>query len=228
MTKFIINTTIIASILILAPSIFARTIRIGVIDNGYQVKNSPEIKLCNDVKNPINLTSFPMSYYADHGQNVIHTINKYAGKNADICFVIIKAIPSAYIHLAIIFAIKANVDIINLSYGGEYYNPIEGFIIASALQRQIIIVAAAGNEDTDLDKTCNFYPACSDKRILVVGNGHNNDNKNTKTNYGETVVDIWENGDNVTNGGVTMSGSSQAAAIATGKMVKMLNCKYNN
>ena len=72
------------------------------------------------------------------------------------------------------------------------------------INKNIIVVSAAGNDSQDLNKI-NYYPAAHHHRIVVVGN------KSRSSNYGDTV-DVIEDGNNVKAGGYRMSGSSQSTS----------------
>ena len=127
---------------------------------------------------------------------------------------------------AVAYAIVLKVDIINISAGGKEFSLAESAIIKKALDSKITVVAAAGNNFVNLDKECNFFPACYDERIIVVGNLNKDKSIADTSNYGN-YVKKWEVGQNVLsdapNGGEQYkSGTSQAAAIVTGKIVKTL------
>ena len=116
--------------------------------------------------------------------------------------------------LRYILYIKPNV--VNISAGGAGSNPEERYLIKKILDAGIFIVSAAGNESTNLDKGCNYFPACYDSRIIVVGNDA------PSSNYGN-VVDFVINGEYQSALGITQSGSSQSTAIFTGKYIKGRN-----
>ena len=66
----------------------------------------------------------------------------------------------------------------------------------------------------NLDTLCNYFPACYDKRINVIGA------KNvSKSNYGH-VVDYVLNGKNRKAFGVNLTGTSQSTAVFTGLMIR--------
>ena len=145
---------------------------------------------------------------------------------------------------ALEYAININVDLINISGGGPKPNAAERTLVKKALARGITIVTAAGNDDQDLGLDCYYYPACYDERIIVVGNlqavvdlsdedevarsimeeGGLQFEPAKSSNYGSRVS-RWEVGTDVLStlpGGKMgrMSGTSQACAVATGKLVK--------
>jgi len=63
-----------------------------------------------------------------------------------------------------------------------------------------------------------------DPRIIVVGNKNEDGTPHYASSYGSSVK-YWENGVNVVAFGIKLTGSSQATAIETGKIVKLLNEK---
>lgn len=123
------------------------------------------------------------------------------------------------------WAVNQKVDIINYSGGGTEFSKEEKEIVEEALNKGIIIVAAAGNERSDIDNN-KYYPAMYDKRIHVVGNLVKVEPRQiaSSSNRGESVTD-WEIGTNVLsrlpdkNYGY-MTGTSQATAVKTGKLVR--------
>jgi len=193
----------------------AKPIKVAVLDTG--ITNS-DVPICQF----IDLTEDKDGIdYSGHGQNISHIINKEAD-GIEYCQIIIKVFgkngKSASIGKAIRTAIYFNVDIINLSFGGSGIDKDEFISINRALDLGIIVVAAAGNDGKSLTDNCYYYPACYDNRIIVVGN------KAKSSNYGKQVK-LVVNGNNVSAGGYKMSGTSQATAIVTGKLIRALNKK---
>jgi len=78
---------------------------------------------------------------------------------------------------------------------------------------------AAGNNGMNFDEKGRYYPACyDDKRIIVVGMLDKNGVQYKYSNYGSRVT-RWEIGYEVVGFEISESGTSQAAAVATGKLV---------
>jgi subtilisin family serine protease len=149
---------------------------------------------------------------------------------------------------ALAYVVDRRVDFINISGGGSEPDQFEHAQIMRALNAGITIVAAAGNEHMELKYgNCKYFPACYDSRIVTVGNlqwDYATANKALprqrvvpynpashvaaySSNYGEYVT-RWEHGQNVQstlpgNKYGYMSGTSQATAIATGKLLKETN-----
>ena len=186
-------------------------IKIAVIDSGFKLEYINKIPLCN-----VNYYDKTMHDTIGHGTNITGLIQKHAGPSG-YCFIIIKALPATIdvSNLAISLATALKVDIINYSGGSKEFNLKEQTIIKKYIKQGGIFVAAAGNESTRLSNLyCNFYPACSVPEIEVIGNLHGE-----KTNFGPKV-DFMIDGNNKEAYGITMTGSSQAAAIYTGMLVK--------
>jgi subtilisin family serine protease len=145
---------------------------------------------------------------------------------------------------ALRYAIDHKVDFINYSSGGSEPSEQEHALVKEALDKGITVVVAAGNDGKNLGSKCVFYPACyNDKRLVVVGNlrlktkteldldikfrsvtSISATTRADSSNY-DGPVNRWEIGSHVfsdlpnyTAG--YMTGTSQATAVATGKLVK--------
>lgn len=126
---------------------------------------------------------------------------------------------------AVNYAIEKKVDIINISAGGFDIDSLEKAAIKRALDAGIIIVAAAGNEGVSLEKR-PYYPASYDSRIIVVGSLISANKRSKFSNY-STKVNSWEIGTNLISFGIdgkakSMSGTSQATAVKSGKIVRKM------
>lgn len=148
------------------------------------------------------------------------------------------------------WAIDHKVDVINYSGGGKEFSNEEKLIVTEALNKGIKVVVAAGNESKNLsDDPCSkiksfkkkflclknrdpkvkygvYYPAIYDNRLYVVGNLVNYKTRviASSSNYG-THINTWEVGTNVLSRLPNakfgfMSGTSQATAIKSGKLVR--------
>jgi subtilisin family serine protease len=217
----------------------AKTLTIAVIDTGidYRLPN-----LCKSGhKSFVEDSPNPLQDDNGHGSHVAGLISKNAGIG-DYCLVAIKyygvdAGPVSDVdrmRKALQYALNIKVDFINISAGGPEWDAVEYSLIESALNRGIKIIAAAGNDGVDLgdhrslhdgtDDQCAYFPACYDKRIVTVGNLQRNLLSTPDSNYG-IYVKRWEVGTNVEStlpGGKMgyMTGTSQAAGVATGKLVR--------
>ena len=201
----------------------ADMIRVAIIDTG--LNNFNEFRICkNSAK---DFTGYGMQDMNGHGTNVATMIKKYA-KDTNYCIIPIKyfhteLLPGDVSHSnnAFIYAMKMNADIINFSAGGMSPNLEEKRIINEILKRKIVLITAAGNESMNLDKNCNYFPACYYDKIIVVGNKYEESKKSS--NYGK-IVDLWEDGHGCVKD-VCLEGTSQAAGIATGKLLNYVNTR---
>ena len=214
-------------------------LRIAVIDTGFGYNDKGhDAKLCPFGHEDFSVegqfsktysTSVPVPVDTNnHGTNIVGIIDGYA-KSAGVnyCIVVIKYYSDSqpgYVNLmasveAIRHALAIGVDIINYSGGGEVPVLAESLLIGMFIDKGGKFVAAAGNEGMNLDRPENgFYPAMEDNRVIVVGNKDKNGLRSRSSNYGR-VVSRWEVGVGVTAYDITLSGTSQATAVATGKIV---------
>ena len=184
-----------------------------------------------------------------YAKDVILTKNgsseKLNSTKANFCLVIIKYFdPSSKSDnllntiRSIEWAIKQNVDVINYSGGGTQFSAKEKEQVIAALNKGIKFVAAAGNERSNIDEH-RYYPAMYDNRIFVVGNlvkskvrlpsAIKDIDVSPTSNWGSSV-NTWEVGTNILsrlpgNSFGFMTGTSQACAIKSGKMVREMLLK---
>lgn len=153
----------------------AKTLTIAVIDTGID-KASPN--LCRmGHKSFVKDLPNPLSDEHGHGTHVAGLISQNAGIG-DYCLIAIKYYSPAQtgrqnldaMVQAIRYAINIKADFINYSGGGPEPDLREKALINKGLNRGVRIVVAAGNENDDLGKKCNYFPACYDRRLVVVGN----------------------------------------------------------
>jgi len=124
---------------------------------------------------------------------------------------------------AIKYAIEQNVDIINYSAGGSTASLEELAVLKLAERKGILVVAAAGNEHSNIDDKRNaFYPASYGlSNIITVGAHDESLNIISASNFGRHSVDIAAPGLRIRgpipgNGAAYMTGTSQATAFVTG------------
>ena len=84
---------------------------------------------------------------------------------------------------ALVYAADNGADIINMSYGGEY-SQVESDAIDYAHSMGVVLVAAAGNENTD--SSIDSYPAAYDHVIAVAATA-GDDSKTFYSNYGDWI-----------------------------------------
>ncbi len=214
-------------------------IRIVVLDTGFGYGDSGhESNLCKYghkdfspdkkfTKSYATRTPVPVDFHG-HGTNIVGIIDDYAKKaHTNYCIVVVKYYSekqNGYQSMmsmieGIKYAANIKADFVNISGGGGVFEYEEYKAVKRFLSTGGKLVAAAGNEQSDLDLKENaYYPAMYDARIIIVGNHNKNGVKYKSSNYG-SVVKRLEIGEDVTAYGITMTGTSQATAVATGKIV---------
>ena len=95
------------------------------------------------------------------------------------------------------YALRAGAKVINCSFGGPDSSDVMRDAIAEARKQGALIVAAAGNDGVDTDKT-PFYPAAyPDSNVLSVAATDDRDKLASFSNYGAKTVDLAAPGDAV-------------------------------
>lgn len=214
---------IVLLLLLNAVLIQAKTLKIAVIDSGYYTKGNTLVLCPNE---SIDLTNTGMNDRYPHGQNTSHIIaDRLIGK--DYCIIMIKIFDPLYktsiidFGKAFNYAYKSNADLVNVSAGGPDSSMYEYLAIMQLLNNNVRVVAAAGNNNTDLDKNCIYYPACYSELVDVVGSMTKKHKRSIQSNYGY-YVKHWEIGENVCAGGLCLSGTSMATAVRTAKIAKKM------
>lgn len=133
---------------------------------------------------------------------------------------------------ALKYAVDHNVDIINYSGGGPESSQEELKILKEAERKGILIIAAAGNERSNIDEKRNaYYPASYGlSNIITVGAYDDMLNIIPSSNYGKKSVDIAAPGHRIRSaipggGAAYMTGTSQATAFVSG-VVALIKSKH--
>lgn len=125
------------------------------------------------------------------------------------------------------YAIKMGADVINYSGGGPSPDPSEQEALISASRKNILVIAAAGNEGRNIDQK-GFYPAAYElSNILSVAAVGPDDQPSNTSNFGLKTVQIAAPGENILsclpgNKIGRMTGTSQATAFVTGAAARLL------
>lgn len=222
-------------------------IRIAVIDTGFGYHDIGHgVQLCKYGHKDFTFTQKYTEDYGTvdpvpkdthgHGTNVAGLIDMQIDRSEQaFCLIILKYYDENESNgmnnlrdsnAAILYAKQIGADVINYSGGGIMKDPIEESLVKDFLDHGGIFVAAAGNESSDIDYF-HFYPASYDPRIISVGALDQNGNEWEKSNTGKGIT-RWEIGQWVYFDGYYMSGTSQATAIATGKIVEKLDIRYTD
>lgn len=124
---------------------------------------------------------------------------------------------------ALKYAVDNNVDIINYSGGGPEPAAEELKVLKEAERKGILVVAAAGNEESNIDEKAKaYYPASYGLKNIITVTAHDEDLKILpSSNYGKHSVDIFAPGyrikSSLQNGRAGyLTGTSQATAFVTG------------
>jgi thermitase len=120
----------------------------------------------------------------------------------------------------ILFAVDNGAHVINLSLGSTVPSETLQVAIDYAVERGVLVVAAAGNNGSDAP----FYPAALDG-VLAVGATSIGDTRWLKSDYGnyidmvapgELIYSTYHDLDNIFQGYTYMSGTSMAAPFVSG------------
>ena len=183
-------------------------IRVAILDTG--IIGFKGAKFCST--NEVDFTDG--GAYPTHGTNVAKIIHKYAG-SADYCFTAVKWYPAVNtlhtLRESLKYAISHNFHIVVIAGGGTVPDAEEERLIQKLLDKNTIVIVAAGNEQANLDDKCNYYPACYDPRLLVASA------KIPEANKGK-AVDFYSIGSYKGE-----RGSSWATAAVAGMIIKKLD-----
>lgn len=214
-------------------------IKVGVVDTGLDLSD-PRFKnhLC-----PIGHKNFvpdePINDINGHGVHIAGLIQQYAG-NSNYCLLIYKYYSESATGqqnldreiAAFQEAIDNGASIVNFSGGGPEFNELEYLTIRD--HPKTTFVVAAGNEHKNLDiRGHEYYPASyflpnefevsANRSDGFRASFSNYGIKVTDSELGEDVLSYLPNGQNG-----RKSGSSQATAIKSGKLIDKMSkmCNY--
>jgi flagellar hook assembly protein FlgD len=209
----------------------ASYITVAIIDSGIQT-NHPELlgKIVNPYNSVTGGTTFSPSQHGTHVAGIIAaTINSsgIAGIAPNVKVMPVNVFSGEYANMydiasGIYYAIDRNADIINLSIGSRSYSYMLDYAVHYARSKGVLVVAAAGNEDTYLET----YPAAFDT-VLGVSATDSNDRITNFSNYGD-YIDFAAPGQTIysTVSGSSykeMSGTSMSAPIVSGVAALILS-----
>lgn len=204
------------------------TVTVAVIDTGvnlqHELLKNRLVAGYDFVDNDNNPANEVME--ENHGTHVSGIIAQCTTENIKIMPVRVLDEEGGYdydIAQGILYAVKNGADIINLSLGGPKFSPYMDIAINYALSKNIVVVAAAGNEAMDAK---NFYPS-QKKEILVVSSVNSNDDISSFSNYGDSI-DLCAPGEGIYssvpgNKYTSLDGTSMAAPFvaAVSAMIKL-------
>lgn len=124
---------------------------------------------------------------------------------------------------ALKYAVDHNVDIINYSGGGPEASLEELKVLKEAERKGILVVAAAGNEESNIDKkSTRYFPASYGLSNIITVTAYDQNLKVTSPfNYGSKTVDIAAPGYRIKSAlpfgrAGYLTGTSQATAFVSG------------
>jgi serine protease len=101
---------------------------------------------------------------------------------------------------AIRYAVDNGADVINASWGGAFSGPSLDTLrsaIAYAGAHDVLVVAAAGNDSGDRDRSILYPASLPEPNLVTVGNSNGSDTISSSSAYGATTVDLFAPGDYV-------------------------------
>ncbi len=135
---------------------------------------------------------------------------------------------------ALRYAVEQNVDIINYSGGGPEPSKQELEVLKEAERKGILVIAAAGNEESNIDNPTNaYYPASYGlSNIITVGAHDQALQMLTSSNFGKNTVHLTAPGHRIksslhNNRTGYLTGTSQATAFVSG-VAALLMSQYSD
>lgn len=136
---------------------------------------------------------------------------------------------------ALRFAVEQNVDVINYSGGGPAPSTEELKVLKEAERKGILVVAAAGNEESNIDRYDKYFPASYGLSNVIAVTAYDQDLRVISPfNWGPQTVDVAAPGyrikSTLPNGRAGyLTGTSQATAFVTGvaALIKAQNPELN-
>lgn len=127
---------------------------------------------------------------------------------------------------ALYYAVQNKANVVNMSFDISYASPALSQAISYANKAGVVLVAAAGNENT----SARVYPASITNSVVGVASTTDWDSRSSFSNYGTADVWIASPGENVIStypGGSygSESGTSFSAPVVAGTVALMLSVK---
>lgn len=193
-------------------------VRIAVIDDAFYIDHPdllPNVAMAYDAINNNNDPSPQVcadsintngSNTEDHGTEVLGVVGAVRGNgigidgasdNAEIYPVRISCDYTVAAELAAVqWAIQQQVDIISISYGGPMYSELERTAFQEALNKEIMVVVAAGNYDIDNDKVRDYPSGLDLPNIFAIAGTNGVNELASWSQWGQTTVDLAAPGEN--------------------------------
>lgn len=197
-------------------------VHVAIVDTGYNQERLHFVH-CQDISDK-DFTNTSMYDSMGHGTNVTGILINNS-PSYGYCITEIKAFTpqlndDQYLNALEYVAIN-KFDIVNISAGGKISTEVERRLITIIIKNGTKIIAAAGNYNENLDKNCDFFPACYDPVNIDIVGAKSGKGKLPDSNYGN-IIRFWEDGYRVKAAGITLSGTSQATPVHTARYLKKL------
>lgn len=129
---------------------------------------------------------------------------------------------------ALYYAVQNHANVVNMSFDLTSSSPSLQQAVSYANKAGVVLVAAAGNEDT----SARVYPAAMNGQVVGIASTTNWDSRSSFSNYGSADVWIAAPGENVIStypGGTygSESGTSFSSPIVAGTVALMLSAKQS-
>lgn len=175
--------------------------------------------------NPKNVSGFHGTHVAGCASAVTNNNIGIAGIGFNCSLIPVKCAPDASTsgifraYEAITYAASLGADIINCSWGGPGFSPVEQEVITAAYKKGCVIVVAAGNDNQLNIDDGGQFPAGYDN-VLCVGSTASNNRVSGFSNIGISVT-VYSPGSSIystmpNNGYSNQNGTSMASPITSG------------
>jgi len=227
---------ILIFIILFSPLCEAKMIRLAIIDSGLDTSKY-STNICPDglydLTLPVPGRVKTMTDDMGHANNIIGIISDKL-KNTDYCLYVFKVYSKNTLknpflpHLMAFFLVLklGNIDIVNYSSSGSHGITMEQQLFNAIMKKGAKIIVAAGNDNKDLDKKCDAYPACYGN-VISVGNINVNGERAPLSNYGK-VIKVWRMGEDICYNDLCLSGTSQATAVYSAELALEMSKKNGN
>jgi len=129
---------------------------------------------------------------------------------------------------ALYYAVQHNANVVNMSFDLSYSSPALSRAISYANNAGVVLVAAAGNENT----SARVYPAAMNGYVVGIASTTDWDSRSSFSNYGSSDVWIAAPGESIIStypGGTygSESGTSFSSPLVAGTVALMLSAKQS-
>ena len=129
---------------------------------------------------------------------------------------------------ALYYAVQHNANVVNMSFDLSYSSPALSQAISYANNAGVVLVAAAGNENT----SARVYPAAMNGYVVGIASTTDWDSRSSFSNYGSSDVWIAAPGESIIStypGGTygSESGTSFSSPLVAGTVALMLSAKQS-